>query len=273
MVPDHTMNAESGRRQKHVETIVRPDDYVTDVEDDWGAEEDRLVASCYVVHTATRSQHDPHEDNESRSRTRFDRLVLSSKDEVRQWMELEFGTLKSLMLYLASGQDALQQIVHGISNNVHVATDYSELLLSRIHVTLCGIPIHFQNVRLLTTTDRKRFETEGRMPMPRRQVIDGVHYFVQEMMGVDSYYEICVQSKVANTISTTTQPLQCCLCESTSASCHVSTRSAGDDLNNPPCGPSLFDCTTFREELRDWHSISQQSPAMANPTTRQQQEE
>jgi hypothetical protein len=135
MVLDDTMNAESGRRQKHVETIVIADDYVTDVEEDWGAEEDRLVASCYVVHTATRSQHDPHEDNESRSRTRFDRLVLSSKDEVRQWMELEFGTPKSLMLYLASGQDALLQIVHGISNNVHVA-NYSELDSSNRRNTL-----------------------------------------------------------------------------------------------------------------------------------------
>lgn len=253
MAPHRT--AESSKRQK-VESRIMPlshvqPDYVTDIEEDWHAEEAER-ASCYVAHIATRSRFNSHHEDGSRYGARFGRLVLSSKDEVRQWMELEFGSLKSLMLYLASGQDVLLQVVHGISPNIHIATDHSELLLSRIHLTLCGIPIEFRNVRLLTTRDRNQFETEEWMPTPRRQVIDGILYYVQEMIGVDCYYEICVRSEAA----TTGQHRQCCLCECFSASHHSTDAAADIDSSSTKkrCGPTLFDCITFREKLRDWRT-------------------
>jgi hypothetical protein len=260
--------AASSKRQKVESSVMSWStsrlDYVTDVEDDWDAEEAEL-ASCYVAHISTRSRYNPRKEDGSMYETRSGRLVLSSKDEVRRWMELEFGSLKSLMLYLASGQDVLLQVVHGISKNIHVATDHSELLLSRINLTLCGIPIEFRNVRLLTMSDRNQFETEGWIPTPRRQVIDGILYYVQEMIGVDSYYEICVRSDSA-TIDQ--QHRQCCLCERFSAN-HHSTHTTIDPNSSstiPLCGPTLFDCTTFQEELRGWRTTPPNTSSGSAPS-------
>jgi hypothetical protein len=260
----HDNTAESAQQSQTVEsrliTLSPREDVAVVFDEDWKVDETEL-ASCYVIHIATRSRgNNPHDDDGTRYNPRFGRLVLSTKDEVRQWMELEFGTLKSLMLYLASGQDILLQVVHGISENINVATDHSELLLSRIHLTLCDIPIHFRNVRLRTTRDRNQYETEGWMPTPRRQVIDGTLFYAQEMMGVDSYYEIYVRSDAATTTTAIAgqHPRQCCICRKTLASHHCTPaaldHSTSSSEKAPCCGPALFDCSKFRQELRDWHT-------------------
>ena len=278
MGPDKN-TAESAKRQKvepRVITLSPRDDVAVVFDEDWKVDEAEL-ASCYVINIATRSQRcNSHDEDGTRYKPRFGRLVLSTKHEVRQWMELEFGTLKSLMLYLANGQDVLLQVVHGISENINVATDHSELLLSRIQLTLCDIPIHFRNVRLLTTRDRNQFDTAGWMPTPRREVIDGTLHYAQAMIGVDSYYEICVRSDATTTTPIAGQhPRQCCICGSTLTG-HRSTSTALEPLPRPQRQPPAADppCLTvvrFRNSRETGSSILRRHQTPAVPKQKPQQ--
>jgi hypothetical protein len=173
-------------------------------------------ASCYVVHVAIRP---------GATRKRRGRFVFNSKEDLRRWMELEFSSPVSVLLYLSYGQDVLLQIVEGDSaraQDVDGATCHSEWLLSRIALNICGIPIQFRSVRSATSVDRSQPDT---VREPRRQIIDGssMPHHVQDKVGVDSCYEVCVNAK---------ENVQRCLCSS----------AAGEN----PCGPTLFECVTMK---------------------------